>query len=580
MSSISRRGLLGAGPLLLAACGRASGGYFGNTTLPRSRTLVHTLPVEPETLDPALSTGSSEFWVIPALLEGLTQYHPRLPQPMAALATHYEGSADATRFTFYLRGHAAPQGTALPGADTLPDEFTRGRRSAPDHIPARWSDGRAITAHDFVYSWRRIVNPKTPAPMAYQLYYVLHAEEIKTGKRAVEELGVRALDDFTFRVDLRAPTPFFLNLITQYIFHPVPRHAIESARRDGNESAWMQPGRMVSSGPFLLKEWRPYERITAVRNPTYYDSAMVDIDELQFAPVVNGSTMVDLYKSGEVAAVPGVVFPSLFIPMLARKRDFHTEPAFGSICAAVSVQKPPLNNVLLRYALNMATEKQPICDFLGGGRLPASNLVAPVPGYPAPKSRWVEIDGRLIDVLKFDVECARALLAKTGLGPIEITYHFPQFPETAARAELLRQQWQRNLGIRLQLAQRESNVHWSMVLAAGFTGVADFAFLPLYFDPNPFLDPFVTTGAGNPCGWTDEGFRQMLADANGTLDRGERMQKLAGCEERLLGAMPLIPMYFDVWAYLRKPYVRGLTSNLFDTRSFKYAWIDRNWRRA
>jgi oligopeptide transport system substrate-binding protein len=266
--------------------------------------------------------------------------------------------------------------------------------------------------------------------------------------------------------------------------------------------------------------------------------------------------------------------------MLARKRDFHTEPAFGSICAAVSVQKPPLNNVLLRYALNMATEKQPICDFLGGGRLPASNLVASVPGYPAPKSRFVKIDGRSIDVLKFDVECARALLAKTGLGPIEITYHFPQFPETAARAELLRQQWQRNLGIRLKLVQRESNAHWSMVLAADFTGVADFAFLPLYFDPNPFLDPFISAGAGNPSGWTDEAFRQMLADANGTLDRAQRMKKLAGCEARLLGEMPLIPMYFDVWAYLRKPYVRGLTSNLFDTRSFKYAWIDRNWRAA
>ena len=72
----------------------------------------------------------------------------------------------------------------------------------------------------------------------------------------------------------------------------------------------------------------------------------------------------------------------------------------------------------------------------------------------------------------------------------------------------------------------------------------------------------------------------MLADANGTLDRGERMRKLAGCEEQMLGAMPIIPMYFDVWAYLRKPYVRGLTSNLFDTRAFKYAWIDRNWRTA
>ena len=580
MNNLSRRGLLGAGPLLLAACGRAGGEYFGNTTLPGSRSLAHTLPVEPETLDPALSTGSSEFWVIPALLEGLTQYHPRLPQPMAALATHYEASDDATSFTFYLRGNPAPRGTALPGADTLPDEFTRGRRAAQNSIPAHWSDGRTITAHDFVYSWRRFLEPRTGAPMAYQLYYVLHAEEINTGKRGVEELGVRALDDFTFQVDLRSPTPFFLNLITQYIFHPVPRQAIEAARRDGDESTWTQPSRMVSSGPFLLKEWRRYERISAVRNPRYYDSAMVDIDDLHFAPVVNGSTMVDLYKSGEVAAVPGVAFPSLFIPMLGRTRDFHTEPAFGSVGAAINVQKPPLDNVLLRYALNMATHKQPICDFLGGGRVPASNLVAPVPGYPAPKALMVEIDGRRIDVLKFDVECARALLAKTGAGAIELTYHFPQFPETGARAEMLRQQWQRNLGVRLKLEPRESNAHWSMVLAGDFDGVADYSSLPLYFDPNPFLDPFVTAGAGNPSGWTDEGFRQMLSAANGTLDRGERMRKLAGCEERLLGAMPVIPMYFDVWAYLRKPYVRGLTSNLFDTRAFKYAWIDRDWKAA
>ncbi len=238
---------------------------------------------------------------------------------MAALATHYEASADATSFTFYLRGNPAPWGTALPGAETLPEEFTRGRRAAPNRIPARWSDGRTITAHDFVYSWRRFLDPGTGAPMAYQLYYVLHAEEIHTGKRGIEELGVRALDDFTFRVDLRSPTPFFLNLITQYIFNPVPRHAIEAARRHGDESTWTQPGRMVSSGPFLLKEWRPYERISAVRNPLYYDSGIVDIDELHFAPVVNGSTMVDLYKSGEVAAVPGVSFPSLFIPMLGRE---------------------------------------------------------------------------------------------------------------------------------------------------------------------------------------------------------------------------------------------------------------------
>ena len=578
MNSWRRREVLVLGAGGLISCAPSPGAYFGNTAPPHSRTLVHTLPVEPESLDPALSTGSSEFWVIPALLEGLTQYHPRLPQPMAALATHYEVSADASRFTFYLRGHPSPRGTAFPNGDSLPEEFTRGRHAAPDCVPARWSDGRVLTAHDFVYSWRRFLHPRTAAPLAYQLHYVSNAEEINKGKRDPEELGVLALDDFTFQVNLRSPTPFFLHLITQYIFSAVPRHAVEAARQLGNESLWIQPGRMLSSGPFRLKDWRRYERISAVRNPLYYDSGMVDIEELCFTPVVDGTTTVNLYKSGEVAAMPGISFPYVFIPAMGGKRDFHIEPAFGLFCPVMSVQKPPLDNVLLRYALNMATQKQPVCDFLGGGRLPARNVVAPVPGYRGPDSVIVDIDGHPYDVLKFDPEAARSLLAKAGIRSPEITFHFPQLPESAPRAEMLRQQWQRNLGIRLKLAPREFNVHWSMVLAGEYTGVADYAFMPLYYDPNPFLDPFATAGAGNPSGWTNEEFRSMLADANRTLDRGERMAKLAECEERLLRDMPSIPIYFDVWAYLRKPFVRGLTSNLFDTRAFKYAWIDRNWR--
>jgi ABC-type oligopeptide transport system substrate-binding subunit len=285
-----------------------------------------------------------------------------------------------------------------------------------------------------------------------------------------------------------------------------------------------------------------------------------------------------LYKAGDVAAVHAVAFPSLFIPVLHRKRDFHTEPGFGSICPAISVRKPPFDNVLLRYALNMATEKQPVCDFLGGGRVPARGLVAPVPDYPAPTSLAVEIDGREYDVLSFDVEAARALLAKAGLGRLEVTYHLPMLPENRERAEMLQQQWLHNLGIRLKLVVREFNVHWSMVLAGEYTGVAEYAFLPLYFDPNPFLDPFVTAGAGNPAGWTDAGYKAMLEDANRTLDHTERLAKLAACERLLLSAMPISPLFIDVWAYLRKPFVRGLTSNLFDTRAFKYAWIDMNWR--
>ena len=186
---IARRALLGVGSAALVSCARGEEEYFGTTVAPGSSTLVHTLGGEPETLDPALSTGSWEFYVIPALFEGLTQYHPDLPVPMAALATHYYANADFTQFTFYLRGHPAPHGTRFPDTSDLPARISDGRKSEPASKPALWSDGRLVTAHDFVYSWRRFLIPATAAPMAYQFFYIRKAEEIHAGKRDFRDLG-------------------------------------------------------------------------------------------------------------------------------------------------------------------------------------------------------------------------------------------------------------------------------------------------------------------------------------------------------------------------------------------------------
>ena len=136
------------------------------------------------------------------------------------------------RYTFYLRGHPKPRGIKLPNTDTLRFEyrsgllnqdFARGHSAPPDSIPATWSDGTVITAHDFVYSWRRVVDPKTAAPQyAYLLFYVQNAEEINAGRLPPEKLGVRALDRFAFQVDLRAPTAFLLQLTSRGALAAVP----------------------------------------------------------------------------------------------------------------------------------------------------------------------------------------------------------------------------------------------------------------------------------------------------------------------------------------------------------------------
>jgi ABC-type oligopeptide transport system substrate-binding subunit len=583
---IPRRALLGIGSAALVSCARSESAYFGSTDAPRVDRLVHTLAGEIESLDPAKSTGSNEFYVVPAVFEGLTQYHPELPIPMAALATHYEANADCTQYRFYLRGHASPRGVRLPDVVDLPEKFTRHQTASADPVPARWSDGRQITAQDFVYSWRRFVDPQTAAPLAYQFVLLRNAEEVIAGRLPPSQLGVSAPDKFTFVVDLRSSTSFFLEFVTSYVFAPVPPHVVEAARTRGAESTWTEPAHIVTSGPFMVRQYRRYDKIVLVRNPQYYDAASVRLQELTFVPVVDGTTTINLYKAGHASVTPGLSLPPLFTPVLSRKKDYHSIAGFGTVSPCLSTRRTPFDNVFLRYALNMATRKQVLTDFLGPGYAPARSLVAPLPDYPQPDSLDIDVDGKHYDVLTFNVEGARALLAKAGYPggirqnrrTLEVPFHFPALPESKPKAEIIQQQWRDHLNIDVKLLVHEFNVHWSMVLNADFTGVADFGTLPLYLDPNGFLDQFAATSGVNPAAWSDAVYNSELHSANSVLNRTERLQKLAACERRLLAGMPFLPFYNGGLSYLCKPYVRGLASTVFDTRALKYAWIDTNWR--
>src|SRR5215467_1239413 len=211
-AQIPRRALLAAAPLALAACARAEEKYFGNTQPPKAQLFVTALDNDPPSLDPALSSGLIDSLIL-SMFEGLTSLHPVTGAPMAALATHCETTADGQRYTFYLRGHPQPRGTRLPNTGDLPLEFSRGRSAPPDALPARWSDGTTITAHDFVYSWRRVLDPAVAAELAYLFYPLRNAQKIGAGKLAPDRLGVRAHGDYTLEVDLDYPAPYFLELV-------------------------------------------------------------------------------------------------------------------------------------------------------------------------------------------------------------------------------------------------------------------------------------------------------------------------------------------------------------------------------
>lgn len=595
MRQLDRRTFIGLGSLTFAGCAK-EGQYFGNTLPPNRQQLICATIGTVDSLDPAKSVDFiAEGSVLRALFEGLTNYHPQTMEPTAGIATHHETSPDGMRVTLFLRGHSHLRGAAFADTNTLrsqyenrtlPEDLSRGHAAPPVGVPVRWSDGAIVTAHDVVYSWRRVLDPATAAPYAYLLYCIQNAKEVNAGLVPPEKLGVRALDEFTLQADLRAPTAYFLRLLSCLTLAPVPRQAIEAARRRGSENSWTEPGWIVTSGPFTLLERRPRDRTVLSRNPKYIEADLVGLEEVSFLPVPELAASVNLYKSGDAHVIAPGVLPPFLAPSLSGKRDLCTAPAFATCFPCFNTTKPPFDNVLVRYAFNMAIDKQAIAAVFGFGRVPSRSLVPPLEGYKMPASLMIEVEGRSYDVLSYNFTGARELLAKAGYPAgmdsrghrLQIDLLGPNLADVRLRCEILQQQLQSNLGVGVNIVTQEFQTFMGRVFSGDFRGIADYADSGLYLDPNWFLGEFVTGSSVNPTGWADPKYDDMLAKANATLDAATRMQRLADCETYLLEGMPFIPVFYDAWAYPQKPYVHGIGPNLMDVHPLKYAWIDTNWR--
>lgn len=572
-SQLSRRNIL-ASPFALAGCATTSP-YFCKTTPPVEQRLVYSNGEEPGSLDPSLLVGGNGDAIVAALLDSLTSLHPFSLEPAAGLATHYEVDSRSLRYTFFLRGHQHPRGIPFPNTDSLPSEFKHARRAPPDHVRALWSDGTPVTADDFVYAWRRIVDPATAASMSFYLSTVGNAPEIIKGAKPASALAVRALDDLAFQFDLTAPTPWLLRLLWQPLLAAVPRHSIEAARRRGQESSWTSPAHYVASGPFRLREWRPFERVLLSRNPRYWEAESVMLDELVFLPIANGTTNVNLYKTGEMQSMNPRLVPPLFIPALRTKRDFATSGALRTFGYTCNLTRPPLDRLLLRYALNLATDKAAIAAFLKAGQKPAHGMVSPLSGYPPLQTLSASVAGRTLDVMSFDPPAARDLLRAEGIADLELSLIAVVRPRSKEIAEIVQRQWREHLGIQLKVNFQEETVWEQTFIQKHYPQLVEDTWTMFVDDPYDFL---VQVGPAQVYTWTDPVFDQLFHNANAIANPTRRMKALADCEVQMMKAMPTIPLFHDSWTQLAAPYVHGLTPNPFGTPRFKYAWIDTDWR--
>ena len=513
--------------------------WFGATRAPRDNVFRFNNGAEPEDQDPGKMSGQPDGRVARMEFEGLTVPDPRTLAPRPGQAYRWEVSADGLTYVFHLR----------PGL--------------------QWSDGRPITAQDFVWSWRRVLEPATASRYAAIMYPIRNAEAFNkdtTHTVREEDVGIWAPDDSTVAVTLEHPTPYFIYLTQFYTYLPVPRHAIE---RWG--PTWTRPGHIVSNGPFLLTWWRQNDRFEFQRNPRYWDVNHVRLDRVIAYSVDDLNTNTNLYKAGDIDWSPSGYIPSPFIPYLRRYADYRHGDYQATYFYSVNVTQPPLDNVWVRRALEWSIDRESIArDLLKGSRRPWGNLV-PL-GYPG----YVNPTG-----YGFDPARARACLARAGYPggrnfPV-ISILFNTSEDHKRIAEAVQAMWKSVLHIDVQL----SNQEWGSYLQATTSlkyQVARRSWIGDYLDPNTFLDMWTAGNGNNRTGWADTTYDALIRRAAGEPDPVRRMAILRRAEARVLDQAIVIPIYHYSTNEMVKPYVRGLYQDALDTHPLKDVWIDRDWR--
>lgn len=617
-----------------------NGDFFGSTTPPKRNILRYVNGPEPESLDPAISSGQPEAHIYMALYEGLVEYDPKSLNAIPAIAERWDVNNDSSEFVFHLRKNA------------------------------RWSNGDPIDAHDFVYSIRRAISPELLSRTAGLAYYIKYAQAFNekavfvrdprtnqfllekdfsgdaagtkvtlsqkplgknerkykpasaqpapapetpfhqfmhsparlvlpgaekarakllagnpklqaavAGKEfvkvAAEDIGFEAVDDYTVRISLSQPAPYFSGLLAHQLFRLVPRKIVEKYG-----SQWTDPSHIVTCGPFKLKSWKPYNELVVERDPMYWDAGNVHLDEIHFYTSLDHPMTMNLYKVGEADAVVNHSVPNAWLDVVRPKKDFMDAAEAAITYILINVTQPPMNDLRVRRAFNMAIDKVTYSKSKRTTKpLSAFTPEAIFVGYPQPKGEG------------FDPQQARKLLGEAGY-PVteksdgtfecerfpagELTFIFATHSANKALAEFMQAQWKQNLGITVPLSNMEAKTYMNVRSKLEYKGFALGIWGADYMDPATFLNIFLTPGGDNGSGWWDQKYADLLEEANHTIDRQKRFELLAKAEKYMLDAQPVIPIETPSVNWVKKPYVKGLYPNPASLFAWKFVYIERD----
>ncbi|MDI6870085.1 MAG: peptide ABC transporter substrate-binding protein [Bacillota bacterium] len=500
---------------------------------------------EPETIDPAKSTGIPEANIEINVFEGLTRLGPG-DVPVPGVAYKWDISKDGLVYTFKLR-------------------------------KSKWSNGDPVTAHDFEYAWKRALAPETASEYAYQLYYIKNGEEYNSGKiKDASQVGVKALDDYTLQVTLKEPTPFFLSLCAFPTLMPVHKKFVEA-----DPKGWFQkPETYIGNGPFKMAKWEHQSKIELVKSPTYWDAKNVKLEKVIITLVEAASTEQTMFETNQLD-----IYDNIALPEVERwKKDpgAKFDPMLGTYYYIVNCENPKLKDKRVRQALFLAIDRETICEkILKAGQKPA---YAWTPyGFPDVKKGT---DYRTVGGNKFittgdfkkDVEKAKKLLAEAGYPDgkglsLEILYNTSEGHKKIAEA--IQQMWKQHLGIEVKLTNQE----WKVYLQSRDTGsfeIARAGWIGDYVHPMTFMDMMVTGGGNNDSFWGNAKYDELIKKAKNSVDPKVSFAAMHEAEAILMEEMPILPIYFYTNLNVYKPWIKGVQYSALGFVDFKTAWIEKH----
>ena len=481
---------------------------------------------EPDSIDPALNTSVDGAIMISHLFESLIRWDDdgegnAVLKP--GIAESWEVSDDGLTWTFKLRD-------------------------------AKWSDGKEITADDFVYSWNRLVDPATGADYEYMLDMVKGYDEKK--------LDISAPDPKTFVVNLNVKCPYFEEICAFPAVMPVRKDIIEA-----NKTWTNSPETLVSNGAYKLEKWDHNSTLSMVKNPEYYDQDSVKAEKLAFHLQDDQNAIYASYRSGDLDFINSV--PQEEIQKLLDTKELKIKPYVGTYFVCFNTEKEPFNDPRVRKAFSLAIDRNFIVNQVTGqGQEPATAYVPSgvydAKGAEGDDFRTVGGDYYSINDEDYEknIEEAKKLMEeagyKDGEGFPQIDYLYNTDENHKAIAEALQNMWQENLGVQVSLQNQDWNV-FLKERKEGNYNIARHGWIADYNDPMSFIDMWLTGGGNNDAQYKNPEFDKFVKAAKATSDPDERMENMHKAEDILIGEDNVVaPLYFYNNSYMMKPNIKGL----------------------